>query len=252
MKTEKKSLFEKLNSKKTTAIFTLIAAVYGFFIKVQSDKLNNAATELNNLHTKVDTELRQKEFENNLKLAIYQEVKSAIEKKDDSSFQNATLVIVNEMLKEDSAYREKLKTILFTSKHSDELIATQKNIDDFLDEQKTIKKENLKSDAYRIDVFYLEDLPQESKPLASSVVSLLNKKYPGNDVRLRPLPKVINAQRGYRINSNQIRCEAGEKALATEILKEIADRQIFKNEDPTLFLINNNTPNYISIFIRNM
>ncbi len=114
MEKEKKSFLEQMNTRWVTPLFAIIAVVYGFFIQVNFDKLDT-------LSKKIDNELRVKEFDNNLKMTIYSEVKDAIQQKD-TALQNATLIVINEMLRDDSVFREKLKTVLFASSNSQKLI----------------------------------------------------------------------------------------------------------------------------------
>lgn len=247
MEAEKKSFLEKLNSKWVTPLFAIIAIVYGFIFKLTSDRVDQNAKNLKNLQTQMDTELRQKEFDNNLKLTIYGEVKEAIEKKEDSALQKATLIVVNEMLKEDTLFREKLKTVLFSSANSRKLIAVQQKIDQFSVEQKSTAV-----GGYKIDVFYLDDIAGEALPRAKQIVALLKSKYPRYVVRLRLLPREVNAQSGYRISANQIRYEAGESQLANAVLSAITENNIFRIEQPQLHLTTYKTPNYISVFVRNM
>ena len=213
MATEQKSFLEKLNSKWVTPLFAIIAIVYGFIFKLNSDQLDQNTKNLKNLQTQMDNELRMKEFDNNLKLTIYKEVKDAIEQKD-TSLQKATLIVVNEMLKDDTLFREKLKTVLFASSNSKKLIAVQQKIDQFSVDQKSA---NVKG--FKIDVFYLDDIPDEARPRADRIVSLLREKYPNYTIRRRLLPKEINARSGYRIDANQIRFEPVEKQIANDVLK---------------------------------
>ena len=72
---EKKSILERFSSKWTTPLFAIASGAYGLFVTGELDKQSK---ELSNIRTKVETELRQKEFENNLKLTIYKEVKESI------------------------------------------------------------------------------------------------------------------------------------------------------------------------------
>jgi len=250
MENDKKSFLEKLNSKWVTPLFAIIAIVYGFIFKVNNDKLQTNSEQLDNLSKQIQNELRVKEFDNNLKMTIYGEVKDAITKKD-TTLQNATLIVINEMLKDDSVFREKLKTVLFSSSNATQLIAVQQKIDQFSSEQKKAEARVPDPAKYKIDVFYLDDVLQEAKPRAESVVDLLKTKYPEYTIRLRLLPKEINAQYGYRISENQIRFESDERDLAESVLNAIRQKNIFELEQPALNQIKYNTPNYISIFVRN-
>lgn len=154
-------------------------------------------------------------------------------------------MVVNEMLdQKDSVFKNKLINVFLQSPNSSQLIKIQNVIDDFQD--------NL--DGYAIDVFYLEDIIKEAEPLAEKVCSLLRSKYSKYTIRKRLLPKTINARKGYRIDCNQIRYDIGsdEEKLARGILNEIQEDSIFKKEQPILKGINQNTKNYMSIFVRNM
>ena len=250
MEANQRTFFERINTTWVTPILAIITAIYGFIFKMNNDKLTEASLKLNNLKTQVDTELKQKEFNKNLKMTIYKEVKEAISKKD-TGLQNATLIVVNEMLKDDSALREKLKTVLFASSNAKDLIKVQKNIDQFA-ETDIQTKFQIQTGTFTIGVFYLEDIPGESIPCADKVFALLKSKYPGYNIRKRLLPKEVNARSGYRIDSNQIRYEPKESSTASEIKSIIAAGNIFKNEEPILRTTTNVTPNYISIFVRNI
>jgi hypothetical protein len=243
---EKKSFLEKLNSKWVTPLFAIIAIIYGFIFKVNSDHLEKNSKKLEIIQKQIESEQRQKEFNNNLRLTIYKEVKEAIAQKD-SSLQSATLIVVNEMLKDDSVFREKLKTVLFASTSSNKLIETQQKIDRFkVDEKLTQSK------GFKIDVFYLDAIQDESKPRAQKIVEILQKKYPKYKIRLRLLPKQVNAQSQYRVDANQIRFEPSESKIATNVLKIIRDENVFDLEQPQLRVSRYKTPNYISVFVRNM
>ena len=259
MKAEKKSFLEKLNSKWVTPLFAIITVIYGTFYSISSakmdeysKKLDAYSTELDNISKKIENELRVKEFDNNLKMTIYSEVKEAIQKKD-TTLQNATLIVINEMLQDDSLFREKLKTVLFASSNSQKLIEVQQKIDQFSTEQKTVQKNNISSDDFKIDVFYLDEIVDEAKPRAEKVVELIRSSYPEMGVRLRLLPKEVNARSGYRISSNQIRYNADERNIAEGVLELIDTENIFPLETPVLKQIDYyDSPNYISIFVRNM
>ena len=82
----------------------------------------------------------------------------------------------------------------------------------------------------------------------------LEQAQPTYKVRLRKLPRNINAKSGYRISANEIRYEANEKEVAEEILRIIQEKQVFEFEQPRLKQIRPSkpTPNYISVFVRNM
>lgn len=243
MENEKKSFLERLNNRWVTPLFAIVAVIYGFIFKVNNDKLNT-------LTQQVENELRVKEFDNNLKMTIYSEVKEAIQNKD-TSLQNATLIVINEMLKDDSAFREKLKTVLFASSNSAGLIEVQKKIDQFSDEEKKVTQLVKSNDSFRVDVFYLDDL-KEGKEEADKFIGKLKEEFGEESVRLRLLPKEVNARNGFRISENQIRYEPGEEVMAEKIKALIENSGAMQLEPPNLLKLNSyKSPNYISVFVRN-
>ena len=147
---------------------------------------------------------------NNLKIQMYGEVKEAISQ-DDEKLQNAVLLLVNEMLADDTLFREKLITILLASPNVDTSVKnTQKKIEEktnkFVSEERTVS-----TDKFTIDIFYLEDIIEEAKPRAEEIMAALNEKLGEKfQIRLRRLPRNINAKSGYRISANEIRYEKEE------------------------------------------
>ena len=240
---------EKKKSKKTLLlkwipiIIQIITLVFTFVIFLHFEKPNK---ELSNSKLKIETEILPREFENNLRLTLYKEVKDAIGQKD-TNMQKATLLIINEMLEEDSVFRVKLINILLQSTSSQELQQTQENLNNYHKEQISLNPKK-----YTIDVFYLEDNLKETEPLAKAVDSVLRSNCPGYTIRKRLLPKSINAKIGYQIHKNQIRYDIGtnEENVAKDIINYIRKSDILQNVPDTM-AINNNTQNYLSIFIKN-
>lgn len=221
-------------------------------LEIQSIILANQSAEL-------ESDIRKREFGNDLKFKLYEEVKDAITKRE-SKIQDAVVLIINEMLADDSLYRAKLSNILLSSQNTDaavktSIVQTQKLEYTFVAEQtQTQATLNLSKneDKYTIDVFYLEDVKQEAQPRAEKIVKLLEAKYPQHTVRLRMLPKIINARSGYGVGSNQVRYEPGEKKLADEVIGYITGEKVFPREQLTGHPVKNKTAHYISIFVRNM
>jgi hypothetical protein len=113
-----------------------------------------------------------------------------------------------------------------------------------------MEQEQVISDRFTIDVFYLETIEREAEPRAQQIVSILQQKYPQYQIRKRKLPRNINAQPGYRVSGNEIRFEIDEGQIAVEI-KALIDG-VFPREKPILHKITYSTPHYISVFVRNM
>jgi len=117
-------------------------------------------------------------------------------------------------------------------------------------EETTTASPALADTSLRIDVFYLEDLESEAEPLAQRVAGVLSERY--KHVRLRLLPTAVNARKGYRVDHNQLRYEHAELKVAQEVLRLVNGTGVFTNEDMVLREVSNKTPNYISVFIRNL
>ncbi|MDO9254737.1 MAG: hypothetical protein Q7U54_04425 [Bacteroidales bacterium] len=248
-----KTFLENLNKYWATPIIAIVGGLLGLYFTVVKNNLEADASRIAASATKIETELKQREFNNNVKLQMYTEVKEAIIK-EDKKLQTAVLLLVNEMLADDSLFREKLITILIASPNTDEsVIKVQKDI-----ETKTItftKDEKQKqSSTFTIDVFYLEDIISESEPRAKKIYSSLKQEFPDYLVRMRRLPRSINAKNGYRISANEIRFEPGEQEVADKILSVIRTQRIFEKEQPRKMVVSpgNPSPNYLSIFVRNM
>ena len=110
----------------------------------------------------------------------------------------------------------------------------------------------MKGNTFTIDVFYLESIKQEALPRAKQIKELLTAVWPTFNIRLRLLPREVNARSGYRIDANQVRYEKGEETIAQKCLNAIVSKKIFTLEQPVLHEVKKVTSNYISVFVRNM
>ncbi|CAN5460541.1 hypothetical protein BH10BAC2_BH10BAC2_25870 [soil metagenome] len=106
---------------------------------------------------------------------------------------------------------------------------------------------------YTIEVYYLEDIITEAKPRALKIVSLLRKEYPDYTINLRFLTTKTNKEnKGFNVGQNLIHCESDEMGFADTILNLIKSKKIFELEQPVIQKVYFKSPNYISIFVRNM
>jgi hypothetical protein len=105
---------------------------------------------------------------------------------------------------------------------------------------------------YKIDVFYTQDIEAESKPRAQKIYNLLLQKYPDCTISIRVLSKAANAQSGYSVQQNEIRYEQSEKEAFNELQNVINNAGILEKEQAVGHIVRNYTPNYISVFVRNM
>jgi len=228
-----------------------VGSILGLYFSSIKQNLENKALNLSNTATRIETELKEREFSNTLKIQMYTEVKDAIAKHD-RKLQNAVLLIVNEMLADDSVFRDKLVTILLSSPNTDDSVRVeQQKIEDKTTKFKTEEKQIVEN-RFTIDVFYLEDVKKEAQPRADKIVAILSQRFGDFQIRKRVLPRTINARSGYRISQNEIRYEAEEEPIAREVLNIIRDNNVFQLEQPKMRLITGKTPKYISVYIRNM
>ena len=278
------SFLEKINKYATlvTGILTGVLTFYFFYINKQLEivgrEQDNANKKVENLMNTVKVELEKKQFVNDIRFKIFNEVKEALGKKDDVKAQQAIKSIIDIMLVEDLDFRNKMYDIISVNPNVD--LSVTKNIVKTLFDEKVLNQEIEKNkvadirkiqvqqgsqpeaqapktiqklnNIVKVDVFYLEDIQAESEPRAKRIVELLNSPPTKYIAKKRILPRSINAQDGYKITVNQIRFEQQEQTIAVEILKLINNAKIFELEPLTAHLISYNTPNYISVFVRNM
>ena len=168
---------EKLNNKWVTPIMAIVTTIYGFIFTIHFNQLKTQESKLSQIQSSVNTKIQEKSFINNLRLTLYQEVKQSM-KSNDTNQQKITLLLVDELLKEDSNFRDKLITLVLSHSKSPTLIRDQQEYDNFKEEDGVIQGR------WTISVFWLEDIPSESKPRAEQVASLISKKYPTITVKL--------------------------------------------------------------------
>jgi hypothetical protein len=238
-------IIDKLNNKWVTPIVAMITAIYGMVFGFYFNKINLQEKKLKQVETSLNTKLREKEFINNLRLTLYQEVKQSM-KTQDTNQQKITLLLIDELLKEDTSFRDKLVTLVLSHTTSATLIKEQNEFMTFNENEKQIQGR------WNISVFWLEDIPEESKPRAEKIATLIKEKYPNTNVNVRKLSKMINSKSGYRISQNLVRAEKSEYRFATDIINLVNRTNILENEK--LILTNSNTNSFqnFSIFIRNM
>jgi len=234
-----------LNNKWVTPIVTIITGIYGMVFTIYLNKMDIQEKKLNQIETNVNTKIREKEFINNLRLTLYEEVKQSM-KTNDTNQQKITLLLIDELLKEDIEFRDKLITLVLSHNNSPSLVKHQK---DFMDFSET---ESMKTNTWNINVYWLEDISSESRPRAEKIVKIIQEKYPNINVKLKKLSKLVNSKKGYRISQNMIRAEKDEMFLATDIMKLINQTNVLEKEKLILVKSNVKTKLIFSIFVRNM
>ena len=117
-------------------------------------------------------------------MGVYQEVKLAVLEKKDLNSKKLCLLIVNNLLDEktndNSKFKQDLINLLINSDTTKEVQNTQTEIN------------KIKYETFTIDVFCLQDIPNESIIRAKKVTELLKIKFPNYTIRLRTLTKETN------------------------------------------------------------
>jgi hypothetical protein len=239
------NIIDRLNNKWVTPIMAIVTAIYGFFITVHFNQLKTQESKLSQLQTSMNTKLQEKGFINNLRLTLYQEVKQSM-KTNDTNQQKITLLLVDELLKEDTNFRNKLVTLVLSHSNSPTLVKEQQEFMEFKEAEKPIKGK------WNITVFWLEDIPKESKPRAEKVANLIRQKYPTVQVKVRKLSKMVNSKQDYRISQNLVRAEQNEMKIATDVTNLINSSDILPLEKLVLSRSITKSHQNFSIFIRNM
>lgn len=238
-------IIEKLNNKWVTPIMAIVTAIYGFIFTVHFNQLKTQESKLSQLQTSMNTKLQEKGFINNLRLTLYQEVKQSM-KTNDTNQQKITLLLVDELLKEDTTFRNKLITLVLAHSNSPSLVKEQEEFMNFKEVETPIQGK------WNVTVFWLEDIPQEAQPRAERVAQLIRQKYPTVHVKVRKLSKMVNSKEGYRISQNLIRAEQSEWKFATDVAKLINSSDILPMEKILIGKSITKSHQNFSIFIRNM
>jgi hypothetical protein len=178
-------------------------------------------------------------------MSLYQEVKDAVKNKD-TQLQKVTLILVDELLREDTTFRNKLVTVMLAGSETKSLMKTQ---DDLVHAREL---ETNTTDSWMITVFYLEDIIKESKPRADKIYEMIKNEYPKIMVYLKPLPKIVNSNENYRISQNIIRVNPNGKEFAKRLMNRVNNSNIFPLEKLILITNSNMDNKTISIFVRNM
>lgn len=257
MEAEKKSILEVINSKWITPILAIITGIYGFLFYQTNQKLAEQSKKLDIETQEIKLPLIQKDFDNTLKLEIFKEVKEITSNPSDTNKQKIVNLIVKEMLADYPNYRNNLLEVINGSPLiikdiilSNDTLRLKEN--KFEQELQKIANSNV-NDKIKINVYYLDIIPEEAKPKAESIVNLINTTFPTKyAARAILFPKSINSQSIYSIGVNMIICKKDEWNNAIEILDLINSKRILPLEKPVLRLKRNEPISDISVFVRNM
>lgn len=212
-------------------------------------QLELEAQRLQNISAQIQNDLKTKEYEKQIKFDLYKEVKEAVKKSPEE--QKVVSIFVIEMLADAPDLKNNFLNILkYTTNNPEVRIFLEKNEKE---ETKFNNEQTSAPSAFTIDVFYVDDTRPLSKGLAEQAAERLKKHFPATyQIRTRLLPRSINAQGAYKISRNEIRFQEVERAIAMEALTVLDESpKLMDLEAPYLRETVHNTPNYISIFIRN-
>lgn len=201
------------------------------------------------LSAEVHMQLDQKKFSNEQLFQLYKEIKESVNQKNCDQ-QLLLTMIVDQVMADNVPMRDSLNN--FIVKRDPSCTAAK-----YIQKEKDVEKkfeveQKAMTSNFTIDVFYLDEIPEESIPRANKIVELLKEQFSSYNIRPRLLPKGINAREGYRIDANEIRFDPEESNLAKEVYDVIVKNKIFRLEQPALRQIGYRSPNYISVFVRNM
>jgi hypothetical protein len=201
------------------------------------------------LSSEVHLQIDQKRFSNEQLFQLYREIKESVNQKDCDQ-QLLLAMIVDQVMADNISLRDSLRN--FVIKKDPNCNAAQ-----YIKKEKSVEatfeiEQKQPATKFTIDVFYLDEILGEAKPRADKIITLLRNMYPDYNIRLRLLPKAVNARNNFKVESNQIRFESSESSIAKSVYDAIVKNKIFRMEQPELNRISSHTLNYISIFVRNM
>ncbi len=251
---------EETNKYFVVPILALLTGIVGLYTNMAKTEMEEKLTAVSVETAKIESaaksleaQIAEQEFKSDLKIQMYGEVKEAISDTNVKR-QKAVLLLVNEMLADDSVFREQLITILLASSEIDASVKEEQNKREI--RNRRFEEQLLDSfPVFTIDVFYSEDWAKTSTTKAEKVSKLLKEKYPGYAIRLRCLPREINARKGFRFGSDEIRYSKKDSVLAAGIQKELIQAKLISED--SLKLKEGIGPrnaegpkNYMSLFIR--
>ncbi len=253
MNKENSTLAEVIHTRWLSPLVAGVSLVVSLVFSVKNQNLAERTKELENKQTELKTDILKKEFDNNLKMKIFEEVRRASSTSISLNEQNVVKTMVTDMLADFPLYRDNLLELLQKSAVIDTSIKqqTKKLLQEeskYQAEQQTIETPPA-TGKVRLDIFYVETADADTRGKANALKSLIDQKLPARyQTRVRMLPQSVNAQSGYRITGNQLRYEKEEEKYATEILNLPGVNNMLASS-LTLHQIQYNTPSYISLFI---
>lgn len=223
----------------------VITIVIGIFTFINTNNLSLLQAESQTIKNKQDTI----SFDQNIKLKIYDLTVKAIES-DNPKQQSVALVAINNLLKDDK-YKEGILDVIQDSPESSEGVKGAVSISK-LKIRKDRKNDNSLSNKVKtyVEIIYYQPNEAQTKPIALKLYNAL-KYSTFYDVGIKPLTARTNAEKFYKITSNEIRYDKDEIRLAQTLQEVIGE--VLPSEDLKVELketaVGKATKYYLSLFI---
>lgn len=250
-----------------TAYNTYRSGVTEDRLKLEETKTSAALMKLEEIQKQGEIAQKATMFKRDLLFSLFENTRAVVKDGSDAD-KKLTVEIITELLADDIEIRNSFIAAIEESSSGDnglqnfvKNVQLQERVFEEVERQRTeiaagsspnaVNESESSSEPNKIDVFYLENIVDEAKPRAEQIVEILREQYPNKTIRLRLLPKSVNARSGYRIDYNQVRYEPNEEAFAHQIIQLINDNDVFNLENITGRQTTSTTKDYISVFVRN-
>jgi hypothetical protein len=225
----------------------------GGWLTVQNHDLERRSRAIEDANKELQQELARSkelrdtdEFALDYNLRVYEKVVAVFAQPNPSEQSQRAILAVIKALRE-TPFKAEIAKAVSISAQADETVRAEaeivQTVADFAVEQRAGGGTR---SAVNYDVFWCEANPG-LEPRAEAVAAVLQRELRPNRVRVRKLPRPVNAQPGYNVARFEIRAERGESGLAEEVRDALA-----KGGTAGAFSIvtvSNSTPWYLSIFL---
>jgi hypothetical protein len=233
-----------------TLITTILATAVSIWVAYSQEDLKQKQADLAKRQGEFEIELRKREFENDFKFRLFEEVKRAIEKPNEKLI-DAVIILIEELLPNDIEFPNKLLGIIKFSNNVSE--STKRGV------QFILQNNDRPLNKVFVDIFYLEEGEEAAKTKAQTIALELRSQFDSSLYAVKKVPRLLskskNNEEKYGIDSNQIRYETTnqkEVDLAKDVLEKLNQDVIGLTKKAVLYPNNRmNTYNYISVFIKN-
>lgn len=252
--------FTKIINLITLAAAALAACLSGFMNLKYGPKLQEleaAQNQTNLLISQQSLDQGEEKFDRDFKFSVIDRVFTAIGSGNKEQISVALAMVKTMLANDPETQTELLKAIANTPDAStaDQIkaAATVQKIVGFDSTQATtalvvLDPAKPMGDDQRIrrfDVFFGESKAMVTERKAKQVLDLLQRFQPKAQMRVRPLPDVVNARAGYGVKQNEIRYDAGEVEAAKRLQMELEQAGVRMELHESL----SKTDAYMSLFV---